>query len=429
MSEFSQIGNEQKQRVTQIFNQEVRVAKDLSKIKDQNAYDQNLYNVEATIQENAFIDNLFKVKGVQKQFSEQDLSRLENVKERNMSHILLNQHKFLGDSGYMKDVKNTLADLEEKLAEKKTDKDSLDAVEKAYNDAISACSAYVEHKNPWFESGKKRLQKVEERMEKLREERDFFKIGRKAFDVGLKPDGAAVDSPMDILVYGRTRQSRMEKEIPDFRSKYAFYMKMYDDLDENDPRKISKADLDKQFLNHDLFNSIETVKLEKKNSKNDYSDIKNADKFFYTKNLDLIHECRRKVEEKLKELSDPKYDVWKEILDRALDKVEREIEEKDFHEMMVNLIENDKKKELPSTITYPDNLFQHRQKVETTDPMVAMNYFLSYMTEHKYLEDDGYVPSRLVQSYNQMIKTEKEQQEKAEQERKVREWREKYGYK
>ena len=387
MSEFSQIGNEQKQRVTQIFNQEVRVAKDLSKIKDQNAYDQNLYNVEATIQENAFIDNLFKIKGVQGQFSAQDLSRLENVKERNMSHILLNQHKFLGDSGYMKDVKNTVADLEEKLAEKKTDKDSLDAVEKAYNDAISACSAYVEHKNPWFESGKKRLQKVEERMEKLREERDFFKIGRKAFDKGLKPDDAALDSPMDILVYGRTRQSRMEKEIPEFRKTYAFYMKMYDDLDENDPRKMTREDLDREFLNHDLFNSIDAVKQEKKKSENDYSDIKNADKFYYTKNLDLIHECRRKVEEKIKEFKNTIMGDWVNILTDALKTVEEQIKEKDFHEMMVNIIENKKKKELPSVITYSADLFKHRKKIENNEPERIIEYFISHMTEQKRSEE------------------------------------------
>ncbi|MBO5153371.1 MAG: hypothetical protein J6C00_03330, partial [Eubacterium sp.] len=89
---------QQKNRVDQILHSEAtRVATDLS-WKEQ-GYDNTYNSVESTKEDVKFIDQVLNLPATARmQFEDKDLFRLKAIQGRNLSHLLLNEHKYGGDN-------------------------------------------------------------------------------------------------------------------------------------------------------------------------------------------------------------------------------------------------------------------------------------------------------------------------------------------
>lgn len=178
MPEF-QLSNEEMQRKAEILKTTTRVATEVGKMGDRTLEEKQHYSVKTTEKENELIDKLFAEENI-KDLTKQEVIRLENVKERNMSHLLVNDTKVGGDSDLMDAVKKSIMALETQLSTTFANETSIKRTQKAYEDAIKACRDYVDGRNPISPWGKRRKRKVEARLEKLREELKWFERGANA---------------------------------------------------------------------------------------------------------------------------------------------------------------------------------------------------------------------------------------------------------
>ncbi len=113
--------------------------------------------------------------------TEEQRIKFTDISSRNKSHLLVNEKKFLGDSGLMKQVKDSVIDLE-KLLDGNTDDKTFITLGVAYQKAIDACQTYCDNKHPFFSKGKARKRMVEERLETLKNEKALLEGAREAFD-------------------------------------------------------------------------------------------------------------------------------------------------------------------------------------------------------------------------------------------------------
>ncbi|GEM_PF-3058881 len=110
-------------------------------------------------------------------FDNETRAKLEIRQGRNMSHILINSHKFLGDSSEMKDIKTNLLTLENALASEldaniPVSAEEITNIENMYMLTINSCQHYLNVKTT--HTGNSRYTMVYNRMNSLTEELALF---------------------------------------------------------------------------------------------------------------------------------------------------------------------------------------------------------------------------------------------------------------
>ena len=187
-------------QVNELLTHKTRVATNMEKVKT--GYDRNYYSMEKTMQDRQLIDDLLKLpESTTMKLSDEQKYRLRTIQGRNLSHILLNQNSFTGDSDEMKKAKKYVQALENLMSQplqKDTMNQSIADLETAYLEAIAACKYYCDHKDPSFESGRDRKQAVADALERLRAESAQLSEAKRLLESGQLT--REVTSVQDLLV-------------------------------------------------------------------------------------------------------------------------------------------------------------------------------------------------------------------------------------
>ncbi|MCI5933978.1 MAG: hypothetical protein MRZ65_00465, partial [Lachnospiraceae bacterium] len=187
-------------QVNELLTHKTRVATNMEKVKT--GYDTNYYSMEKTMQDRQLIDDLLKLpESTTLKLSDEQKYRLRTIQGRNLSHILLNQNSFTGDSDEMKKAKKYVQALENLMSQplqKDTMNQSIADLETAYLEAIAACKYYCDHKDPSFESGRDRKQAVADTLERLRAESAQLSEAKRLLESGQLTEN--VTSAQDLLV-------------------------------------------------------------------------------------------------------------------------------------------------------------------------------------------------------------------------------------
>ena len=164
------------------FEKEIRVSSDYHadelKKRNKNLFDQNA--IRKDIQQ---IDLMLQLKQ-----SEEDRAKLEMIRGRNLSSLLILEEKATGDSTQMKNVKKSVSEVEkeinrDRLGEPFTEKD-MDKILDLYDTAIHECKNYVAGKNPTYKKGKERLQLVQMNLTRLMQEAETFVVAKELLKSG-----------------------------------------------------------------------------------------------------------------------------------------------------------------------------------------------------------------------------------------------------
>ena len=211
---------QQKNRVDQILHSEAtRVATDLS-WKEQ-GYDNTYNSVESTKEDVKFIDQVLNLPATARmQFEDKDLFRLKAIQGRNLSHLLLNEHKYGEDSDEMLAVKERVAELEQVMSQKVDHGYDFETIERAYQRAIAACRYYCENKNPTFPAGIERKKRVMETFLRLKEENEQIAVAKDLIQKG-ELEGVEVKDPQDLLVLAQVHLSGNDDAIEELNEKEA----------------------------------------------------------------------------------------------------------------------------------------------------------------------------------------------------------------
>ena len=187
-------------QVNELLTHETRVATNMEKVKT--GYDANYYSMEKTMQDRQLIDDLLKLpESTTLKLSDEQKYRLKTIQGRNISHMLLNQNAFTGDSSEMKAVKKHVQELEQLMSQplqKDTMLQSIENLQIAYMDALASCRYYCEHKDPSFESGRERKQAVMDTYQQLKKESEQLTVAKKLMENGQLTE--EVTNPQDLLV-------------------------------------------------------------------------------------------------------------------------------------------------------------------------------------------------------------------------------------
>ena len=156
-------------QVDDMLTHQTRVATNMQKVKT--GYDKDYYSMERTRQDRELIDQMLHLpERTTLKLSDEQKYRLAAIQGRNLSHILLNQNSFAGDSEEMQAVKQSVQALEELVSRplnKENMLESIEEIENAYMLAIAACQYYCDHKDPNFDSGRERKQAVADALESM----------------------------------------------------------------------------------------------------------------------------------------------------------------------------------------------------------------------------------------------------------------------
>ncbi len=179
-------------------------------------------SVNRAIMDNRMIDFAMKDKSIQLDVTEK--AKLESLKGRNLSHILLNSHRYRKDSDEMKAVKDSIKNLEDELLKPlkfeqigDLESDQLTEEEKAhmrhlatanagqmfdietcYRRAIVSCTKYLKKKHPKSDKGIERYRLVKEKRTSLLNEFNSIAMAKQLVWRGLIGKGPV--SSKDLLV-------------------------------------------------------------------------------------------------------------------------------------------------------------------------------------------------------------------------------------
>jgi hypothetical protein len=201
-------------KINQInVEQQHRIAVDMSDKTYVKNYDEDFYSLKRTKEENKLISKALSKTVVSNMvLSKETKAHLRNLRSRNKSHILLNQHKLFRDSELMTNVKDSIHLLEQSLVTGKLEEDSLNLIEQNYKDAIRDCMTYCDKKNPRFPKGKERKRLVANRLRALKKELGILRFARKYNTDNPDPE---VKSPLDLLELGRIHMPDQDALLPD----------------------------------------------------------------------------------------------------------------------------------------------------------------------------------------------------------------------
>lgn len=210
---------EMNQQVTQnqvndLLTHQNRVAVNMQK-ETERAYDPQYYSLERTKEDRQLIDQILKLPAsTNLVISDEQKYRLQAMQGRNLSHILVNsnQYGYTGDSEEMKSAKESVEALElllSKQLEEVTLSESIEQIETAYLEAISACRYYYEHKDPSFRAGQERKQAVYDVFVRLQAESEQIAVAKKMLQNGEMTQ--KVTNAQDLLVYAQQSIAAKEK--------------------------------------------------------------------------------------------------------------------------------------------------------------------------------------------------------------------------
>ncbi|MBO5246501.1 MAG: phosphotransferase [Eubacterium sp.] len=203
-----------KQKAESIFAKQQRTAVNMQTTPMNDEAQREFYSIHQTKQDVAEINELLQTNqmDVATQSETMNLSqdyvhRLQAIQNRNLSHILLNENKFGGDSEQMKNVKVSVEEVERLLSSQDENAGSLAYIEKletAYRVAISHCQYYCDHKNPRFSTGIERKNAVLATLKYLRDEAAQLETVKKL----VQEEGLDVEfaNGKELLLLGRDMQ-------------------------------------------------------------------------------------------------------------------------------------------------------------------------------------------------------------------------------
>ncbi|MBR1669308.1 MAG: hypothetical protein IJ695_01275 [Butyrivibrio sp.] len=180
-------------------------------------------------EENLAIDGLIgKIETGSLKYNESELKKelLEAKKGRNISQILLNSKKFWGDSEKMDNLKNALSKLERWMGyenHSEIDEKTYDKLCKLYTDAIGECEKYINGKNPWLSTGKKRMERVKATYANLKREMEQLDYAWEVYSENKErrtddEKEHRINSGVALLQYGRLAKVVNDEMIGTTRS-------------------------------------------------------------------------------------------------------------------------------------------------------------------------------------------------------------------
>ena len=186
-------------QVNDMLTHQTRVATNMQKVKT--GYDKDYYSMERTRQDRQLIDQMLHLpERTTLKLSDEQKYRLAAIQGRNLSHILLNQNSFAGDSEEMQAVKQSVQALEELVSRplnKENMLESIEEIENAYMLAIAACQYYCDHKDPNFDSGRERKQAVADALESMYREWQQISKAKEIYQT-KENQKKAVEKPQNI---------------------------------------------------------------------------------------------------------------------------------------------------------------------------------------------------------------------------------------
>lgn len=194
---YEEAKRKMEQNIDRLLHQEVRVATNLNEVQ---ADKQQFYSMEETEKDKELIDHVLFHR-TRLHLSDEDTYRLQAIQGRNISHLLLNQQKFTGDSTEMKEVKKDVATLERLLSQPwnaETAESAVSDIESAYQMAIASCQYYIDNKHSTFQTGIERKMMVWETLDHLREEAKQISVAKKLIKEGQLT--GEVTTARDLLV-------------------------------------------------------------------------------------------------------------------------------------------------------------------------------------------------------------------------------------
>ena len=219
----------------EIFAGQVRTAVDMKKFKQN--YDARLYSVRQTQEDRLRIDGLLSaINAGDFKVSEKEKAKLEAINGRNLSHIMLNAHKFTGDSEEMTRVKDALSNLEARMMLEIDGYNSKDAkyIIDLYHKAMDECQKYINAKHPKSETGKERKKMVQATLKRLMIEVDGIELGRRIL-AEKGSEAKEVKKGMDLLTLAaaqrladRMEDKRVVDEKKELTASYELLKPQYD---------------------------------------------------------------------------------------------------------------------------------------------------------------------------------------------------------
>ncbi len=211
--EFQKTAKEQSRQLTRSDN--ILVATRLDREERPAGFEEERYSVQSARNEIITIDRLLNLPKSRLNLTDYGRYQLRLRKSRARSHVLLNDKKFLGDSGRMSLAKDALAEVEKALARTGTalNADSLADAEELYDTALTRCQEYIDNKNPWFSTGKERLRMIKDAKKRLTEEKKQLLAAKRM----LEADGnafAGCTCIREVLLRGQTELDRVDRNAP-----------------------------------------------------------------------------------------------------------------------------------------------------------------------------------------------------------------------
>ena len=167
-----------KEKAEELLKQSVRTATKVDKTK--NGEERDFFDLEKTEKEQQQIESLLSLPSTAElQLTKEQTIQLRTRSGRNLAHLLINKEKTFGDSDEMKAVKNSVADVERFLLDRRNETMTPELIEDmrvSYNLAIAACQYYCDVKKPSTRSGVARKEMVSRMMENLRLEMNELNV-------------------------------------------------------------------------------------------------------------------------------------------------------------------------------------------------------------------------------------------------------------
>lgn len=211
--------------MNELMSAGVRTAVDMQQVKD--GYDKQHYSVRQTEKDAMAIDTmLHNIETGEFVVSEKEKAKLEALQGRNLSHLMLNDQKFTGDSKEMKEVKTALANLEAAMTRKKKKftENEAEYLLGLYNTAMEQCQNYIDKKHPKRETGKRRKAMVQATLNRLMKESDAVELGRRIIAEGgseAKDISSGVELLSLVAVQSFTEKMAHKKSVKEKDELYA----------------------------------------------------------------------------------------------------------------------------------------------------------------------------------------------------------------
>ena len=216
------LDEELQQKLQQQMNKEIRVTYN-HRAKDMRTANEELFNLNSI--KNDILDiNKLLFHEDKDALTEEQRAKLEMIRGRNLSSLLVMSEKTTGDSKEMKKVKKAVAAVERKLNEEKQNPFNaadIDAILRIYDTAIEACRDYMYDKNPKYKKGQKRYQIVETNAIRLHTEAEAFLVAKELIRSGVLNGNCynARQLLVQAKVYGLTeggypQGEEQERELP-----------------------------------------------------------------------------------------------------------------------------------------------------------------------------------------------------------------------